>query len=99
MKKWRCLLSSNLTKIQHNPRRILGGLFGRNQETNCKIHMEVQRAKSIQNTLKITKQKYPPFEGGYVQHGPSLAARGKDPACQSRRRKRHRFDPWVGKIP
>ena len=23
----------------------------------------------------------------------------KEPACQSRRHKRHRFDPWVGKIP
>ena len=26
-------------------------------------------------------------------------AHGKDSACQSRRRKRHRFDPWFGKIP
>ena len=25
-------------------------------------------------------------------------ARGKEPACQCRRHKRHRFDPWVGKI-
>ena len=24
---------------------------------------------------------------------------GKQSACQCRRRKRHRFDPWVGKIP
>ena len=24
---------------------------------------------------------------------------GKESACQCRRRKRHRFDPWVGKIP
>ena len=24
---------------------------------------------------------------------------GKEPACQCRRRKRHGFDPWVGKIP
>ena len=24
---------------------------------------------------------------------------GKEPACQSRRLKRHGFDPWVGKIP
>ena len=26
-------------------------------------------------------------------------ARGKEPACQCRRHKRPRFDPWVGKIP
>ena len=24
---------------------------------------------------------------------------GKQPACQCRRCKRHRFDPWVGKVP
>ena len=24
---------------------------------------------------------------------------GKEPACQCRRHKRHRFDPWVGKTP
>ena len=24
---------------------------------------------------------------------------GKEPACQCRRCKRHRFNPWVGKIP
>ena len=26
-------------------------------------------------------------------------ASGKEPTCQCRRCKRHRFDPWVGKIP
>ena len=26
-------------------------------------------------------------------------ASGKEPACQCRRHKRHRFDRWVGKIP
>ena len=26
-------------------------------------------------------------------------ASGKEPACQCRRRKRRRFDPWLGKIP
>ena len=26
-------------------------------------------------------------------------ANGKEPACQCRRHKRRRFDPWVGKIP
>ena len=28
-----------------------------------------------------------------------VSTRGKEPACQCRRRKRPRFDPWVGKIP
>ena len=26
-------------------------------------------------------------------------AGGKEPACQSKRHKRHGFDPWVGKMP
>ena len=26
-------------------------------------------------------------------------ASGKESTCQCRRHKRHRFDPWVGKIP
>ena len=35
-------------------------------------------------------QQYKGFPGG---------TSGKEPACQCRRCKRHRFDPWVGKIP
>ena len=29
----------------------------------------------------------------------SFRASGKEPACQSRRYKRHGFDPWIGEIP
>ena len=29
---------------------------------------------------------------------PQIGATAKEPACQSRRQKRHGFDPWVGKI-
>ena len=35
--------------------------------------------------------------GDYAEHVPGDAG-GKEPACQFRRSKRHRFDPWVGKI-
>jgi len=35
--------------------------------------------------------------GGYAEHVPDDAG-GKEPSCQCRRSKRHRFDPWVGKI-
>ena len=31
--------------------------------------------------------------------GSPAGTSGKEPTCQSRRHKRHRFDPWVGKIP
>ena len=34
--------------------------------------------------------RYPFLQGG---------ASGKEPTCQCQRHKRHRFDPWVGKIP
>ena len=37
-----------------------------------------------------------PGYSGQVSPG---GARGKEPACQCRRCKRHRFDPWVGTIP
>ena len=32
-------------------------------------------------------------------HGFPAGASGKESACQCRKCKRHRFDPWVGKIP
>ena len=51
--------------------------------------------KCCRNTLEFkiflyTLNKSRGFPGG---------ASGKEPACQCRRHKRNRFDPWVGKIP
>ena len=41
-----------------------------------------------------------PFEGIYVLlRGFPGGTSGKEPTCQSRRHKKHGFDPWVGKIP
>ena len=34
------------------------------------------------------------FKGGFPG-----GTRGKEPTCQCRRRKKRRFDPWIGKIP
>ena len=34
----------------------------------------------------------------YLLDSPGGAS-GKQPACRCRRPKRHRFDPWIGKIP
>ena len=34
-----------------------------------------------------------------IQLGVPGGASGKEPPCQSRRRKRHRFNPWVRKMP
>ena len=31
--------------------------------------------------------------------GPLGGASGEEPTCPCRRRKRHGFDPWVGKLP
>ena len=35
----------------------------------------------------------------YHEMGLPWCLSGKESACRGRRRKRHRFDPWVGKIP
>ena len=35
----------------------------------------------------------------YICPGFPGGARGKEPTCYSKRHKRHRFNPWVGKIP
>ena len=35
----------------------------------------------------------------FVFLGFPVGASGKEPACQCKRKKRHGFDPWVGKIP
>ena len=42
------------------------------------------------------RKKQGGVEGGGLSPG---GASGKEPACQCRRHKRCRFDPWVGKIP
>ena len=38
-------------------------------------------------------------ESDFCYTGFPSGASGKDPACQCRRYKRHRFDPWAVKIP
>ena len=39
-----------------------------------------------------------PFSAGHLQLEPGGAS-GKEPTCQCRRRKRCRFNPWVGRSP
>ena len=39
------------------------------------------------------------YLGLYISEGFPGSPSGKEPVCQCRRRKRHGFDPWVGKIP
>ena len=39
------------------------------------------------------------YQSIYIPAGFSGGVSGKEPACQCRRPKRLRFDPWVGKIP
>jgi len=38
------------------------------------------------------------YDSTYVRGFPGGTS-GKDSTCQCRRRKRHRFNPWVGKTP
>ena len=44
--------------------------------------------------VTATSKATVPLAGGFPG-----GASGKEPACQSRRCKRCRFNPWVGKIP
>ena len=46
-----------------------------------------EKVNKIDNPLAITHQEKG-FPGG---------ASGKEPSCQFKRCKRHRFDPWIGK--
>ena len=51
----------------------------------------------VTNPLELVPNKacmFKDLEGGFPG-----GTSGKEPACQSSRCKRHRFDPWVGKIP
>ena len=48
------------------------------------------RVISLKNIVLGEMSQVGGFPGG---------ASGKEPTCQCRRHKRHRFDPWVRKIP
>ena len=49
-----------------------------------------QTAKALDTWFSLKCMSCLGFPGG---------TSGKEPTCQCRRPKRHRFDPWVGKIP
>ena len=52
-------------------------------------NVKICRMERILLELNSSPQSLRGFPGG---------ASGKEPACQCRRRKRYRFDPWVRKI-
>ena len=68
---------------------------------------EVERPKSLDLWTEESSEQYLKrhFLGVWVSycypppesHFPNGAS-GKEPACQCRRHKRHRFSPWIGKI-
>ena len=60
--------------------------------------------------FELHKSTYTDFFNKHILHNPQLAecmdvkgfpggTGGKEPACQCRRHKTCRFDPWIGKIP
>ena len=57
----------------------------------------------IITSLRDTALTQPRMSGvnylGQAEKGLSRWCSGKESACQCRRLKRHRFDPWIGKIP
>ena len=52
-----------------------------------------------QRATRSTTPRLRAPEGAWVMRRFPGGASGKEPACQCRRHKRCRFDPWVGKIP
>ena len=62
------------------------------QQLSLWVYIWKRKKKMLIWKDTCTPQQYWGFPGG---------AGGKEPACQcqGRRRKRHRFNPWVGKIP
>ena len=63
-----------------------------NENLLCSSGSSTQRSDDL-NGKEIQKR-------GYICiHGLPRWLSGKESACQSRRCRRHRFDPWVAKIP
>ena len=55
---------------------------------------------SVRIFIKISKHLYIVFFWVILQYlGLPGGVSGKEPDCQCRRLKRHRFNPWIGKIP
>ena len=51
------------------------------------------------NSVTLEKEKAPIWNNLLMNWASQVALVVKEPTCQCRRRKRHGFDPWVGKIP
>ena len=86
-------LNGGYTEVNHRAKLIL----------KVKIMLVLQiHSNLISLVVRIHKPSLHPF----FNFSPHLhvycfpgGASGKEPICQYRKHKRHRFDPWVGKIP
>ena len=72
-----------------------------------KIPIWLQCAASVENCCPTARETWSYLRWSIhqdllmllIQRGYLGGTSGKESACQCRRRKRHRFNPWVGKIP
>ena len=51
------------------------------------------------NSVTLEKEKAPIWNNLLMNWASQVALVVKEPTCQCRRRRRHGFDPWVGKTP
>ena len=111
-RRWRCIVEQQAEGHPERPHRGPGTLSGQREPGQSQDHLHTKRGNSHS---ELGKQEGPPLTStpGEETAWHSLFSRldlstltglprqhsGKEPACQCRRRKRYRFDPWVGRIP
>ena len=103
---------SNL-QIQCNPYQATNGIFQRTRTNNFTICMEIQKKKPS-NSLFLIVRKYSENENEreknkkpnnliaqcqIIKWASQMVLVIKNPSANTRRCKRCRFDPWVGKNP
>ena len=101
----RCLLHCRQILNHWTTREAQGGFFLKVP----KNHPPKPRPEACPGVFRRPALSPTHWKTGYPPAGPILGAArwswdfpsgasGKEPTCQCRRLKRHRFDPWVGKI-
>ena len=101
------LRSSSTLFGSFNPCRSAEG-----QRSRGKLRMQLHRKKTPNSSWRpvscsaswdgILQSQCPPSQRSFMAFSIKRSfpggASGREPACQRRRHKRHRFDPWVGKM-
>ena len=86
-------MSAVSTSVQRSPQHL---------PRSCRqwvFFLQVRRSDRVRRQANSFRRPSKPFQSlTHLACFPGSAS-GKEPACQCRRQKRLRFNPWVGKIP